>query len=298
MIARALSLIPPTIFKPISDVLVFEGVRVYLAEIGPPDAARILDSDKENRNQQNRKPNTASLKRLMRSAQRGRWRLTHQGIAFDSLGILIDGQHRLTMIVETGIAVRMLVCEGLDPEVRLATDKGSVRGHRDDLRVMGEEFPEIVAAAVNAIRRLGFSDTEKLDSIESAPDRERYRAGLNWVAGKLPSHQRSVFTSASVVGALVFAYPRAASIIDAAYDELVTGAVANPQDAILHLHNQLLKEKTKIQSDSKRHEYFNKTLNALYHRLQGIGTKQLKVSPAVFNYFKSAYPDLARKEGR
>lgn len=39
----------------------------------------------------------------------GRWKLTHQGIAFDVAGQLIDGQHRLSAIVEADCAALMLV---------------------------------------------------------------------------------------------------------------------------------------------------------------------------------------------
>ena len=39
----------------------------------------------------------------------GRWRLTHQGIAFDTEGKLIDGRHRLLAVIRSGATVPMLV---------------------------------------------------------------------------------------------------------------------------------------------------------------------------------------------
>lgn len=39
----------------------------------------------------------------------GEWKLTHQGVAFDVNGVLIDGQHRLAAIVEAGVIVPMMV---------------------------------------------------------------------------------------------------------------------------------------------------------------------------------------------
>ena len=44
---------------------------------------------------------------------RGRWGLTHQGIAFDEHGRLVDGQHRLWAVVKAGIPVTMMVTTGL-----------------------------------------------------------------------------------------------------------------------------------------------------------------------------------------
>jgi hypothetical protein len=39
--------------------------------------------------------------------RRGDWRLTHQGIAFDASGALVDGQHRLAAIVEADVPVEI-----------------------------------------------------------------------------------------------------------------------------------------------------------------------------------------------
>jgi hypothetical protein len=41
--------------------------------------------------------------------QRGQWQLTHQGVAFDVNGILIDGQHRLSAVVQSNCIVPMMV---------------------------------------------------------------------------------------------------------------------------------------------------------------------------------------------
>lgn len=51
---------------------------------------------------------------------RGRWGLSHQGIAFDEDGRLIDGQHRLWAVVKAGIPVTMTVTTG----VPVSTDGG------------------------------------------------------------------------------------------------------------------------------------------------------------------------------
>lgn len=45
--------------------------------------------------------------------RRGEWQLTHQGIAFNEDGFLVDGQHRLAAIVESGVTVRMIVTRGV-----------------------------------------------------------------------------------------------------------------------------------------------------------------------------------------
>ena len=48
----------------------------------------------EHANTNNRKIIEAYVKKLARDMKAGRWRLTHEGIAFDPHGVLLDGQHR------------------------------------------------------------------------------------------------------------------------------------------------------------------------------------------------------------
>ena len=43
----------------------------------------------------------------------GQWLLTHQGIAIDETGELIDGQHRLRAIVASGVTVPLMVTTGI-----------------------------------------------------------------------------------------------------------------------------------------------------------------------------------------
>ena len=54
----------------------------------------------------------------------GEFTLTHQGIAFDEDGNLIDGQHRLHAIIKAGIAVKMEVSSGWPRSNILAIDVG------------------------------------------------------------------------------------------------------------------------------------------------------------------------------
>lgn len=57
----------------------------------------------------NRKPSPTHVRYLANEIKSGRWRLTHQGIAFGDDGRLLDGQHRLAAIIESGIATNMMV---------------------------------------------------------------------------------------------------------------------------------------------------------------------------------------------
>ncbi len=63
----------------------------------------------------------------------GNWRLTHQGVAFNCDGTLLDGQHRLAAIVQSGVTVQMLVARGVDSRNQLVMDDHAKRSAGDAL---------------------------------------------------------------------------------------------------------------------------------------------------------------------
>lgn len=65
----------------------------------------------------------------------GRWRATHQGIAFNPAGELIDGQHRLWAVVEANVTVRMMVTENVPAESMIAFDGGLPRTLTDVIQI-------------------------------------------------------------------------------------------------------------------------------------------------------------------
>lgn len=94
-------------------------------------------------NTHNRPIRAAHVAELAHDMRLGRWRLTHQGIAFDVHGRLADGQHRLLAIQMAGVTVTTLVttmveadaCGVIDTNAkRTATDALALSGRADMLK--------------------------------------------------------------------------------------------------------------------------------------------------------------------
>lgn len=66
-----------------------------------------------------------------------RWPFTGDPIRFNTLGELIDGQHRLKAIAQSGSAEMALVIRGLDPETFVVFDTGRARSFTDMLTSRG-----------------------------------------------------------------------------------------------------------------------------------------------------------------
>jgi hypothetical protein len=89
-----------------------------------PDMAKdcLAKNDTENRSR-----NKARVAAMARDMREGRWRTTHQGIAFDEHGTLIDGQHRLAAIIAAGCSVDLLVSVIPGASVKDPIDQGAGR---------------------------------------------------------------------------------------------------------------------------------------------------------------------------
>lgn len=139
------------------------------------------------------------VKNLEDCLVRGEWKLTHQGIAFDTNGKLIDGQHRLLAIRRSGISAEMTISYGVDPTCFQVLDIGAKRSTADLLRLGSRE-----AGIVSFLGRLVWK------SASSAQGQVIYD-NLEDEIGHVLSHAgptRNCFGSSAVQSAAVVALKR------------------------------------------------------------------------------------------
>jgi hypothetical protein len=120
----------------------------HVTEISPETAERWLE-----RNANNRTIRQADVDKYARDMVAGNWQMTGEAIKFGSTGVLLDGQHRLWAIVESGQTVRMMVVTGLPPEAQSVMDSGVKRSAGDSLHLTGTPSANLVAA----VARLGIT---------------------------------------------------------------------------------------------------------------------------------------------
>lgn len=117
-----------------------------IVEVSPETAASWL-----TRNTSNRPLSKSAVHQLATQIQRGEWQLTHQGIAFDEDGVLIDGQHRLAAVVKAEVPVLMTVTHGVPRTAFTVMDTGRKRTGRDTLALAGESNATHLAAALRGL---------------------------------------------------------------------------------------------------------------------------------------------------
>ena len=114
--------------------------------ITPARAAELLAA-----NSTNRPVSKAVVRGFAEAMRRGEWMVTHQGIAFDTRGVLVDGQHRLAAIIEADRPVELTVFTDVGEGTFDVLDIGKRRTAADVLAIEGEKSSTMLAAMVRAV---------------------------------------------------------------------------------------------------------------------------------------------------
>lgn len=151
-------------------------VQAEIVDVTTKLASWWLDSNHGNRNVRQR-----IVTAYARDMTAGRWKLSGEGIKFSTSDRLVDGQHRLHVVVQSGVTVPMLVVRGLEDEVQAVLDSGAARTAGDALRMRAEtNYSALAAGARIALQfqdgRLDqgggykYTHSELMDWIERNPD--------------------------------------------------------------------------------------------------------------------------------
>lgn len=124
-------------------------------------------------NHRNRKLSDPVVRRLAGVIRRGEWMSSStDGLGLDVDGGVVNGQHRLTAIIEADQPVRMLVVRNVDREVIKVIDQGLHRNFAQLLQMDGRwPNPAILAGAVEWLFRMihDFERSIPMDQKPSVP---------------------------------------------------------------------------------------------------------------------------------
>lgn len=233
----------------------------------------------------NRVVSDTVYERYAKEMIKGEWRTTHQGIAFDREGKLLDGQHRLMAIKLSGISIKMLIIPGCDPDTFDVLDSGHRRQAAQLLKI---PHRVIVAAAGRIIGNMynmwdpvtlfdGFYDTRAstsdiLRAVAAWPELQKmaplaaaaYRAaGINQ-----PTH---------LVVLAQAARTEYADRIDEWTNGLISGANMDSKDPRLVLRNRFFRDRVILGTSAGRRNSYNLITKAWNSWVQGKLLGTLKI---------------------
>lgn len=227
-------------------------VQTRIVDVSPEKARKWLEKNHPD----NRPINPGRVQSFANDMRDGNWKLTHQGVAFDAEGRLIDGQHRLSAIIEADIAVRLMVTHNLgnfgDP-----IDCGRPRS----VATLAGQSGRVVAV-VNCLRLLeqGFHDTRPMTLAEYHEVHAHHEHSIAAVA-TIPKHAKIV---SGMTAAYVYAHPIAPEAVLMFASQINTGEMLERGSPAFALFNW--KDRNKGMSSW---DVALATLSAIRHHLAG-----------------------------
>jgi len=194
-------------------------IKTEIVKVTPAMAQEWLGAAAHNRSLSRRTVEAYAL-----DMRNGKWSLTHQGVGFDEGGQLIDGQHRLHAVIESGCTVAMMVARGIDARSADAIDGGRPRTVADRLRLHEIDNGQQIAARCTIIQWLDDGrprTTVRGTLAQTLATRVRYSDALAWSFRALP--QKGVGMSSPTTGVLTWCYDRRPEEIDVFARQVRTG---------------------------------------------------------------------------
>lgn len=173
-------------------------------DVTPEMAAKWLE-----KNVSNRSINETKVASFAEDMTSGRWYANGEAIVFDENGNLVNGQHRLSAIVKSGVVVKVLIVTGVPKEETILYDRGMLRQTWHTLQMAGVDkyvSTNTVVAMVKLIFQIKrsqstFSDNEIMDFVSE--HQEEITTIRKMTAGK--THKELNLSSGGFMTPLFFA---------------------------------------------------------------------------------------------
>ena len=175
--------------------------NAYTVYVSPELAKQwLLDT-----NNFNRPINHAAIDMYVRQIKSGLWRRTHQGVAFNTYGMLLDGQHRLMAIVNAGVTVPLLVFIEEPEENYEYIDCGRNRSNLDIIRMSTRDSTLVLMHAQTLKAMLAgrcCKSNGKYSSAELGELYRKYAAAVNFAVDQLGDYPVKQINDSTVRGVI------------------------------------------------------------------------------------------------
>jgi hypothetical protein len=214
----------------------FPSIEPSIVMVTPEIAEQWLGLNTHNRNLRKRSLVTS----YARDMAKGNWQFTGEAIKFAPDGRLLDGQHRLHAVIQSGASIRMLVVRNVPESAQEVMDSGAARRAGDSLALRGERNTGLLASAASAVITECGRDRGKITHSEVIKALENDES-IRWIVHEvLPAIKLGAILTPTVT---FYAYWKLNQIdsSDAAkfFDGLSTMANIPTGSPILALHRRL-----------------------------------------------------------
>lgn len=268
--------------------------KVKVVLVTPEIAERWLNTC----NTHNRPIRNNVVNKYTDAMKKGDWRLTAEPIAFcypytDSTGkqmkeTLINGQHRLWAVVNSGTSVGMTVWWGCEPNEFEVIDQGAMRTYGDVFATTRPDLgdPTIIASVCSSVLEYGIGLKNHLRFLRQA----HLTAVLNHLEPEVlavATYKRKLrkFAPRSVVSALMMAQMTNPSMTALIVNQLQDAVGFTDKDPIRALHMYLADQLAPTARDSRDTAHY-KICHAIAARLRGEHIRILRITSEGLAYLR------------
>jgi len=227
----------------------------------------------------------------------GNWVATHQGIAFNDLDALIDGQHRLHAIIRCGLTIRMMVTfglpsiiEGKQSTTMDAVDRGRPRSVADQLKIQhGMKNGSTIAMICASLAGLCQNERTRRLSVGQTLDIYRaFRPAVDWVIEFRPT--AAGLKAKGVLAACAFAVAADVKLKRRCH-QLFTGDFEGQNTPLHLLRDFLVSDDAKLLNRGTDRGIAELTLLALQLDVAGEVVERLELTQVGLYAFRALQPE-------
>jgi hypothetical protein len=242
-------------------------VTSIVTDLTPELAAVLLE-----RNPANRPVKAYKVQDYTHDIKNGTWKFNGEPVIVANDGLLNDGQHRCTAVLEAQKAIKVVMVFGVDRDTRDTLDQGANRTAGDYLGLHGFHSTNNLAAVAKALwqwRTYGMLSSSgrhtptRSEVLKTVADNPGLVKSFEFVNRK----NARAMGSPSMLGFCHFAFKAVAGDISANYfmDALIDGINLKSGDPILTIRNRLIMDRKSLRAPD-RAELLFRAWNA--HRLE------------------------------
>lgn len=222
-------------------------MRVQIENVTPTKARQLLlGSEQYQRNVSN-----AQVAHLARQMLDGKWMLNGETVVVSENNQVLDGQHRLLAVIETGLTVQMMIVYGASQDCFHTLDTGKSRNPGNTMHIAGVKNANNVAALIGF--RWKYLKAESRNGSLNMWERPTHGELVEYAKNNAQLVQNAVACSqrirkvlrginASTIGGsyVVFSEKTNEEKCKEFFDSLATGKNLDENSSVLTLRNKLI----------------------------------------------------------
>jgi hypothetical protein len=223
-------------------------------------------------NTHNRKLREHRVKLYAKDMAEGRWMFSHQGIAFNEEGTMVDGQHRLWAILESNTAVTLMVSKGVPMSAQMIIDDHLGRSAVDALRLSTGASVTFATTALVGLLVHGFRHG-KPSHMQIAEGLERFKDAVEFCDRVFRPRVRQLSQSAIQAAVARAYYSVDRDVLEKFVEAFITGlqpsgVTENQYKSVMLLRNHILFRVSSNRKRARRTDLYERTERALHAFVQ------------------------------